>query len=330
MDDAPAQLPAPIDRVAPTPATGAIDPIESFVESWLAGRPATTALAYRKDLAHFAAFLATTRSAAVGMLLGNGQGPATAIALDYRARMTELGLSPATIGRRLSALRSLAARASEVGLVPWSLRVKSPKSEKYRDTRGPGHRGIVAMARAAGEAAADSAMGRRDLAIFRLCYERVMRRSTVNGIDLADVDLDPENPSVAVIGKGKREKERKTISRPAALALAAWIEARGDEPGPLFVRLDRAAGDGPPRRMDPASINRITKRLGRRAGVARGANAHGLRHAGITQALELSRGDLVAVAKLSDHADVRTIMIYDDRRTDEGGRLSRMLGEDLG
>ena len=46
-------------------------------------------------------------------------------------------MAPATINRRLSALRSLVALGKEFGYVTFDLATKNVRAEAYRDTRGP-------------------------------------------------------------------------------------------------------------------------------------------------------------------------------------------------
>ena len=168
--------------------------------------------------------------------------------------------------------------------------------------------------------------GRRDLALLLLLHDHGLRRGEAAALDLADVD--PEAGTVAVLGKGRDEKVLVTLNPPAVEALAGWNAARGDWPGPLFVRLDRAAGPGRPGRLDPGSIARIVHGLGRRAGVACGTHPHGLRHQGITRALDLAGGDVRRVRKFSRHAKPETLLRYDDNRRDDAGALARLLGDD--
>jgi integrase/recombinase XerC len=143
-------------------------------------------------------------------------------------------------------------------------------------------------------------------------------------LDLADVDL--ERSQVAIVGKGKTEKERVTISVQARDALTQWIAARGDEPGPLFIRLDPAATGI--ERITGDSVNRIVSKLGKKSGLTRKIRAHGLRHQGITRALDLTNGNIRMVQGLSRHVDPRTLMKYDDARRDDAGALAQMLGND--
>jgi integrase/recombinase XerC len=68
--------------------------------------------------------------------------------------------------------------------------------------------------------------------------------------------------------------------------------------------------------------------LGRRAGLPRPARPHGLRHQGITRALDLFSGDVRKVQKFSRHATLETLLIYDDARRDDAGQIARALGND--
>jgi integrase/recombinase XerC len=63
--------------------------------------------------------------------------------------------------------------------------------------------------------------------------------------------------------------------------------------------------------------------LGRRVGLK--ARPHGLRHASITDALDLTRGDVRAVQRFSRHADLRTLTMYDDARHDLGGDVAKLV-----
>ena len=307
-------LPALIRTSTNLPATpDAIDLAAAF----LAGRSPATLRAYGLDLDDFARFVgAGSRQAATELLISQGNGWANSLALAYRADLQARGLSPATIARRLAALRSLVKLARTLGRIPWTLEVAAPKVEGYRDTRGPGLSGWRRML-AKAEARPDSPGSRRDLAIVRLLHDRGLRRGEAVGLDLADVDLTES--TVAILGKGRTQKERLTIGPVMRGALARWIEARGDAPGPLFTRLD-----GPTGRLTGESVRVIVAAISAEAGLERACRPHGLRHQAITQALDKGR-DVRDVAKFSRHKNIQTLMIYDDSRKDVGGDISRLL-----
>jgi integrase len=152
-------------------------------------------------------------------------------------------LAPATIARRVAALRSVVKLARTLGRITWAIDIPSPRAEAYRDTRGPGLAGWKAMLAAVKKQTA-TPKGKRDLALLRLIHDLGLRRGEVVALDRADLDL--EAGTVAVIGKGKTEKVNLTLNPQTVMALTDWVAARGDWAGPLFVRLDRAARPGHP------------------------------------------------------------------------------------
>jgi integrase/recombinase XerC len=56
---------------------------------------------------------------------------------------------------------------------------------------------------------------------------------------------------------------------------------------------------------------------------------HGLRHAGITKALELCEGNVRKAQKFSRHKDVKTLLKYDDNRQDDAGALAAEVADDI-
>lgn len=305
------------DRIA-FPAFPQVD----VMDAWLAGRTPHTLRAYRKDLDDFAAFLGHPAApVAVHAFLSLDGGQAHATALYYRAHLTDRGLSPATIGRRLAALRSVVKCARMLGRVSWNLEVEAPRPEAYRDTRGPGEAGWKSMVKAVRKKADEGdARAVRDLAIVRLLHDLGLRRGEVCALDYED--LDQERGTVAVVGKGHRQASHLTLPDPTIEALADWLAVRGTEPGPLFMRLDNAgSGTG---RLTGEAVRLIVKGLGAEAGMERAVRPHGLRHQAITSALE-SGHKLEKVMKFARHSNPRTTMIYDDNRADVAGEVARSI-----
>jgi integrase/recombinase XerC len=310
----------PVQALVQAPrAPLALEPMTArgLVESFLAGRNPRTLAAYRADLETFRAFTgAPTPDDAAYFLLARGHGEANGLALSYRAHLIERGLSPATVNRRLAALRSLVKLARTLGLVAWTLEAPSVKTEPYRDTRGPGRRGFDLLLEELERRGDRKAV--RDRALLRLLFDLALRRGEAVSLDLADLDL--EAGTVAVIGKGKRERLLLTLPPETSTALASWLEVRGQAPGPLFVNLDRAKKGA---RLTGRSVARLLDALGRRVGLA--VRPHGLRHAAITFALDRTGGDVRRVQRYSRHADLRTLNRYDDNREDLAGEVARLV-----
>ena len=148
----------------------------------------------------------------------------------------------------------------------------------------------------------------------------------VTGLDVEHLDLAGRR--VWILGKGRGERRARTLNDRTAAALAAWVDDRGGAPGALFHRLDKAADELAPGRLEGESVERLVKRIGRAAGLTRGVRPHGLRHSAITRALDLAHGDVRKVRHFSRHAKLDVLIRYDDNRRDDAGELSRMIGEE--
>jgi integrase/recombinase XerC len=309
--------------VPATPA-GALDTATAagrLVEMFLAGRGAQTLRAYRRDIDDFAAFAGVAAEHAAARILGNGRGEANGLALAYRASLQARGLSPATVNRRLAALRSLVKLGRTLGLVTWTLEVPGLRAEAYRDTAGPGKAGVRKLLEQLAGRQNPNAL--RDRAIVRLAYDLGLRRKEIVGLDVEHLDM--EAGTAAVLGKGRAQKAKLSLPGPTRLALVAWLAARGPQPGALFVRLDRGGrGNG---RLDGGSVYRIVRGLGERVGIR--ARPHGLRHSAITELLELTGGNIREVQQFSRHRSVQTVLRYDDNRADLGGKLASRLADSL-
>ncbi len=291
--------------------------VARLVGAFLSNKSQNTVAAYAADLRAFAKFVcADDVDAAANALLRLDPGVANAVALEYRADLVERGLSASTVNRRLASLRSLVALARTLGLVTWELQVKNLRAEAYRDTRGPGFHGFV-MLLAALEGRR-SRKATRDRALLRLLFDLALRRGEVVSLDAADVDLVAG--SLNVLGKGRNARVRLTLPEPTKAALAAWLEVRGFDEGPLFTNVDRA---GKGKRLTGRSVHRIVTRLGKDAGVA--VRPHGLRHAAITSGLDATNGDVRAVQRFSRHKSLATLTLYDDCRRDLAGKVARMV-----
>lgn len=284
---------------------------------WFAGKNPHTVAAYRTDLAHFAAWAsAPTMAAAVDAFLALEHGHANAATLRYRGAMLEAGLAPATINRRLSALRSVVQLARMVGRVTWALEVPNVEAGKYRDTRGPGVAGFRAMLAVAFRGT--DAKSCRDAALVRVLFDMGLRREEAVSCDLAHYDRAAG--TLSILGKKRRERETLTVPAPTRAALESWLAVRGDAAGPLFVPLSRA---GIGERLTGRSVARIVADLGTRAGLGH-VRPHGLRHASVTAALDAGV-DIRKVQKFSRHRDLRTLTLYDDNRSDMAGDVAAVV-----
>lgn len=316
-------VPVSLDHATDSLVTRNTD-IEDLLNSFLSNKSPQTIEAYRKDLHDFRKFVgAGSIDEATRLLLSHGLGRANTIALQYKAHLKERKLSSATQNRRLSALRSLVELAGTLGIVNWELKIKSSRNKPYRDTTGPGVAGFRRLLDQL--SSRHDKKGVRDRAILRLLFDLGLRRGEVISLDLEDVDV--EGKRIAVTGKGDTEKTLLSLPETTCKALSEWVSTRGDEPGPLFVNVDRAKKGN---RLAGHSLYRIVRGLGNKAGLK--TRPHALRHASVTEAVRAAQSngiDLTTVLHFSRHKDIRTLMIYVDHEKDMQGTLASLVSNSV-
>jgi integrase/recombinase XerD len=276
--------------------------VEGFLALLAARRAPRTVDAYRRDLAHAAAFL--------------GASPVHAGTADlerYMAHLRAAGLAPATIARRIAALRALYRHQQLLGT-----RRDNPAAEldlprrrpKLPRTLSPGEAERLVEA-AAGTQPRDL----RDRALVELLYGAGLRVSEAVTLDRAGVSLDER--LVRCVGKGGKERI-VPIGRQAAEALRRYL-ARGR---PHLDRRHRpelflnARGGA----LTRAGAFLILRRLAAKAGLdPERVHPHLLRHSFATHLLE-GGADLRSVQEMLGHADLSTTELYthvSDRRRRE-------------
>lgn len=266
------------------PALATLDQ-RTLVEDFLAGRSENTRRAYSQDLHTFAAWLGVeSLDQSAEILLGRGNAHANKIVLAYRNHLRDEGRAPATINRRVTALRTMAKLGRLTGRYDVVLDVGGVRREPVRDCRGPGLDGLRALV-AAAERRKDSPRKRRDRAVLRLLTDLGLRRGEISSLDLEHVDGN----RICVLGKGRTARIALTLSTAAQDALRAWLDVRPEsETSALFVGLSvRARG----LRLSGKAIRGVTGRLAREAGLG-DVRPHQLRHGAITSVLGLNGGNV--------------------------------------
>ncbi len=296
-------------------------------------RSPATKRAYASDLAGF--FGSVGQAPAPANVQKFLQLPAHEVALrlaSYKGEMLTAGLSEATVNRRLAAVRSLLKFSHRLGLAQTDGRglVDSEKVKSYRDTRGTDLGNLKRLlALPAERHGVGTLRTLRDSALIGVLCENALRRAEVTALNVGDFSLTEER--LYVLGKGRgSQKAPVTISKQTADAIALYLFTAGharDEAAPLFRNLarrhtitdpDRAGG-----RLSADGLHDLIQTYGNLLGLK--LTPHKLRHSAITAALDATGGDVRKVQKLSRHADLRTLTLYDDNRANSQGELTSLL-----
>ena len=207
------------------------------------------------------------------------------------------GLSPKSLQRRLSAVRSFyqwLLRHGRIAANP-AAAVRAPKApRKLPQVLDPDEAKVLV------EVPTDVPLGLRDRAVLELFYSSGLRLSELCTLRWADLHLD--EGLVSVRGKGGKER----IVPVGSFAREALRQWRGESGGTSDAPVFPGRGGGP---ISPRAIQIRMRQLAQRQGLFKRVHPHLLRHSFASHVLE-SSGDLRGVQELLGHADISTTQIY--------------------
>jgi integrase/recombinase XerC len=242
----------------------------------------------------------------------------------FAAQSHSRGLSPRSIQRRLSAIRSF-----------YEFLIKQNKDEQEKSRRtgsGPGtgerpemHSGVTRnpavdvrapkaakrlpetldpdqMARLL-EIPAGDELVTRDRAIMELLYSSGLRLAELVGLDVGGLHM--ADRTVTVLGKGRKERS-VPVGSVAIGALKKWLEERATlvKPGESALFVSRRG-----RRLGPRAVQKLVAQWAVRQGLSMHVYPHLFRHSFATHLLESSR-ELRGVQELLGHASISTTQVY--------------------
>ena len=252
--------------------------------------------AYHRDVARLAEFAAIHGAPAPMDVTAR-------LLRDYVYHLKDLGLSPASIRRNVSALRTYFRFLLADGVV-----VRDPTERLETPKRWRTLPDVLTQAevdRLLASPSLDDPLYFRDRALLELAYGAGLRVS--EWISLAVRDVMLEEGLIRIFGKGSKER-LVPIGRQAIGATAVYLRE-------LRPRLERGGGKGvvflnargePLTRM---GAWKILRRYVERAGIEKHVTPHTLRHSFATHLLE-GGADLRAVQEMPGHADISTTQIY--------------------
>jgi integrase/recombinase XerD len=260
------------------------------------GASPRTLEAYGRDLERMAVWCATKGLAAPAALTPS-------ILRDFVYHLKDIGLSPASIRRSVSATRTYFKFMIGEGQMQSdpSERLETPR--KWRTL--PEVLSVDEVERLLAAISLDEPLVFRDRAMLELAYGAGLRVS--EWIELGVQDLMLDEGVLRVFGKGSKER-LVPIGRSAIGAVGMYLRdlrprlERGEGRGRLFLN----ARGRPLSRMGAWKILRKYVQL---AGIEKHVSPHTLRHSFATHLLE-GGADLRAVQEMLGHADISTTQIY--------------------
>lgn len=252
------------------------------------GLSPNTVAAYRRDLERYAAFL-------------DADWPSTQAASEFVADLTTAGLAPATIARKVAAIRGLhrflvaegLADSDPTALLESPRRGRSlPKALSYEEVQS-----LLTSPDPT------TPLGRRDRALLEFLYGTGARVSEATGAELIDLEL--EDRSVLLHGKGGKQRV-VPLGAYAVDAVVAYLPdrmklRRNPDPGGVFLN---SRG----RRLTRQGVWGILRRYGARVGLD-DLSPHVLRHSMATHMVE-GGADLRTVQEMLGHASISTTQVY--------------------
>jgi integrase/recombinase XerD len=252
--------------------------------------------AYQRDLMRFAQYADAKGIAAPLDITAR-------LLREYVYHLKDLGLSPASIRRNVSAVRTYFRFLVGDGLVVRdpSERLETPK--RWRTL--PDVLTVEEVQRLLAAPSLDDRLVFRDRALLELAYGAGLRVS--EWITLGVRDLLFEEGLVRVFGKGSKER-LVPIGRSAIGAAAIYLRE-------LRPKLEKGEGKGilllnaRGRPLTRMGAWKILRGHVERAGITKHVSPHTLRHSFATHLLE-GGADLRAVQEMLGHVDIATTQIY--------------------
>jgi site-specific recombinase XerD len=221
----------------------------------------------------------------------------------WAAGVSQTGVAPATLARKLASLRSFfrtLVEHGELGANPADL-LPAPKQPQ----RLPRTMTQTEVADLLGRIPTTTPLEMRDRAMLELAYACGLRAEEIVDLDVASIEFDAEQ--VRVEGKGGKTRF-VPAGEPAMRAVAAYLE-RGrpalatpdEEPALLLSKSGR--------RLSTSDVRRRLRLWARHAAAQGRVHPHALRHSFATHLLE-GGADLRVIQELLGHESISTTQVY--------------------
>jgi integrase/recombinase XerD len=287
------------DLLAPCPMVSIVPPQagsdDDMVDLWLGNfRSPHTRRGYAIDIRAFRAFAPIPLAAVTVRVIQS-----------FSASLEHL--APATVSRRLSAVKSLVAMAHRLGYLAFDVGgpIQLPAIKDTLSERILSEWQVQRML--------EMVRRPRDAALLRVAYGLGLRISEVCGLRWRDLTERGDTGQATIFGKGGK-------TRTILMAKPLWdrVQPLRGKAGPDDYVFRSRWGGG----LDPSRVHQLVKAAAKRAGLPAAVSCHWLRHSACSHAL--TRGAPVHVVQASlGHCSLTTTTRYSHSRPDDS--ISRYL-----
>ncbi len=269
------------------------------------GLASNTLESYGRDLRQYHSYL-VAKAPLVSL-----KDASRATVISYLLLMEKEGRSPATIARRLAALKSFyqyLLRENRIKADP-TANLESPKLDR-KLPKVLSKREVETLLR---QPKGSTVSGLRDKAMLEVLYATGIRVSELVSLEVTDVSL--EMRQVRCLGRGAKERQ-VPLGDPACRAVTDYL-ARGrpklvKDPGERSLFVNHHG-----KRMTRQGFWKILKKYAAEAGIRKTITPHTLRHSFAAHLLQ-NGADVHAVQEMLGHADISTTQVYTHMN---GGRV---------
>jgi integrase len=239
---------------------------------------------------------------------------------QYAAKLQGEGKAPNTINQRLAAIRWYARKIADLAadysgdeeLVKHAARVATVndvKGERPETGRHIEQGELYALIQACVNDT--SPAGIRDAAIIALAWSTGLRRDEISRIQLSDlVNKTEDGLDIAIVGKGGKVRA-VYVNDGAHAALMDWLELRSNNPGALFVEINKG-GKIVGGKLSGEALRKMLDKRSRQAELSKPVTWHDFRRT-FAGNLWDAKIDGVTIQKLMGHASQNQTAKYDRR-----------------
>ncbi len=220
----------------------------------------------------------------------------------YAAELSQAGLRPASLARKVASLRSFYRMLREHGCItsnPAELLTLPKRPRSLPHVLRPEE-----LAQLLDRIGATTPLDLRDRAMFELAYACGLRAEELVRLTTESVDFDAEQ--VRIEGKGSKTRF-VPVGEPALAALARYLERARPALAHDGERALLLSKSGLP--LSTSDVRRRLRIWSARAGLGATIHPHALRHSFATHLLN-GGADLRAIQELLGHSSISTTQVY--------------------